>query len=200
MGINWPPWLNFSSLTCLTNDYHISVNSFRGNCSFLRLKLLLSSNYCRNNLMAETIQGQKLLAEIRYVPKYGSKDLSCRPLSATLSGHMLPVVASPNFYLALTFQVCNGIKRLREYIKCSDRAANNEVPTKFHKCVSVITLSPSAVGTAWNSQRNSRVVTQLCLKVMVLIESIFLRQILYEKYVHTRVTLVHTDTVKLGDT
>ena len=81
--------------------------------------------------MAESIQGQKLLAEIRYVPKYGSKDLSCRPLSATLSGHMLPVVASPNFYLALTFQVCNGIKRLREYIKYSDRAVNNEVPTKI---------------------------------------------------------------------
>ena len=36
-------------------------------------------------------------------------------LSQPLSGHMLPVVASPNFYLALTFQVCNGIKRLREY-------------------------------------------------------------------------------------
>ena len=130
--------------------------------------------------MAETIQGQKLLAEIRYVPKYGSKDLSCRPLSSTLSGHMLPVVASPNFYLALTFQVCNGIKRLREYIKCSDRAVNNEVPTKISQVCFCHHTQPQCSRNGLKQPAELQSCDSVMSKVMVLIELIFLRQIFFK--------------------
>ena len=130
--------------------------------------------------MAESIQGQKLLAEIRYVPKQGSKDLSCRPLSATLSGHMLPVVASPNFYLALTFQVCNGIKRLREYIKCSDRAVNNEVPTKISQVCFCHHTQPQCSRNGLKQPAELQSCDSVMSKVMVFIELIFLRQIFFK--------------------
>ena len=63
-----------------SNMYCISANSFRRKYSFLRLKyvhryihivsaitLLLCSKCCRHYLRAETIQGQKLFVEIRYL-------------------------------------------------------------------------------------------------------------------------------------
>ena len=53
-------------------SYRISTNSFRGNYSFLELTLCTvtfdhSTYRCRNYSREETVQGQKLFAEIQYL-------------------------------------------------------------------------------------------------------------------------------------
>ena len=71
--------------------YRISSYSFRGNYSFLNLKIVANSNSCRNisisylrNLFfaAETIQGRKLYEEIRYFQHTFLKVSILAPLAA----------------------------------------------------------------------------------------------------------------------
>jgi hypothetical protein len=56
------------------NEYRISANSYRGNYSFLNLTLCTVTFDVTVHTGAETIQGRKLFAEIRYEQKlhYGN--------------------------------------------------------------------------------------------------------------------------------
>ena len=59
-------WFHAYKYALLNLPYRISANSFRGNYSFLNLSLCIVT-FGTVHTGAETIQGRKLYAEVRYI-------------------------------------------------------------------------------------------------------------------------------------